>query len=242
MRVRSVRPLWQTARRTRRTPNSPAPLAQLAERALFDQVSGVLGPVAAQHGGQPTWLVKPELRRVWWDTFGAELGEPTLSWVAQAIQDRQPGPIGWRSPQLVKAAPSAARHPVNWLRASLDLPPSARALDRVPDLLRDLLVGWGPAAAQLVEDAQLVTTALVSSAMDRADPRCCPRLDLTFEGGVLRVCLTIESAADPGRTLPARQRRRTATLLLDSLAPGWQRRGTAGSERTWFELRIRNGR
>ena len=240
MRVRSVRPLWRSARRTRRTHNPAGPQARLAERALFDQVSGVLGPVAAQRGGQPTWLIKPALRQAWWDTFGAELGEPTLTWVAQAIQDRQPGPIGWRSRRVSGPEPTAARYPGNWLRASLDLPPSARALTRVPHLLRDLLAGWGPAAEPLIEDAQLVTTALVSSSMDRADPTCCPRLDLTFDAGVLRVCLTIELAADPGRTLPARHRRRTATLLLDSLAPGWQRRGTAGSERTWFELRIRN--
>jgi hypothetical protein len=230
----------------------------------------VFGPVADQAAGLPTWRVKPALRRAWREVFDADLGEPTLTWVAQAIQDRQPAAIGWRAARSPRGRPSgsparphlpeglsrpdmrdehAARRanvafPGEWRRADLELPADVRVLARVPDLLRALLTTWGEDARQLTEDAQLVTSAVLATALDRADPTTWPRLALTFRAGVLRVGLTVELADDTGSTLPtppARERRGAATLMLDTVASDWDRRDHPGGERIWFELRARGG-
>jgi hypothetical protein len=127
-----------------------------AERALFDRVFSVLGTVAEQAAGQPTWRVKPALRRAWRDVFDAELGEPTLTWVAQAIQDRQRALIRWRTPEAGDGVLSIPRHatgdhsrhppsgtgfPGEWRHADVKLPATTQTL--LPELLHSVLSAWG---------------------------------------------------------------------------------------------------
>jgi hypothetical protein len=251
-----------------------------AEFALFDRVFSVLGPVAERAAGQPTWLVKPALRRAWREVFDADLGEPTLTWVAQAIQDRQPAAIGWRTPAAARREPpgrpngspagapraaepppgtgvsthtrsrrvrstdrrAATNVPGEWRYSDLELPATGRALARVPELLGTLLAAWGEDAQRLVEEAQLVTSAVLASALDRADPGSWLKLAVAYRLGTLRMRLTVELAQDTGSTLPTppvRHRRRAAHVLLDSVAAAWGRREHPGGERIWFELRPR---
>jgi hypothetical protein len=224
---------------------------------LFRRVLSVLGPVADRTAGLPTWRVKPALRQAWREVFDADLGEPTLTWVAQAIQDRQPAAIGWHDPDGPPGHPattarswrpvgvtrrSGARFPGEWRQADLELPATAGTVDRLPELLRTLLAAWGPDAQRLSEDAQLVVTAVLASALDRADPTSWPRLTVTFRPPTLRVCLTVQRAEDTGFTLPpgpVRHRQRAASLLLKTVAADRDRRAHEGTERIWFELRPR---
>jgi hypothetical protein len=279
-------PKWWATRGAGRGPTRlavegrPADEGRSAELALFDRVFSVLGPVAERAAGQPTWLVKPALRRAWREVFDADLGEPTLTWVAQAIQDRQPAAIGWRTPAALdggsrarpKGSASGARRasepvpgtgvstdtrptpvrstprwtipsfPGEWRYSDLELPATGRAVARVPELLGTMLAAWGDDAQRLIEDAQLVTSAVLASALDRADPGSWLKLAVTYRLETLRMGLTVELAEDTGSTLPtppARHRRRAAHVLLDSVAADWGRREHPGGQRIWFELRPR---
>jgi hypothetical protein len=71
----------------------PAPCVGIGTRRLLAQMAAVLDPFVAEHGGEPTQLIRPDLRRAWRDEFAAELPEPALSRCAQAISDGHPWPL-----------------------------------------------------------------------------------------------------------------------------------------------------
>lgn len=57
---------------------------------IYDEVGGVLDPLAEHYRGRPVDTVRPVLARTWRREFGAPLGEPGLSDAATAISEGTP--------------------------------------------------------------------------------------------------------------------------------------------------------
>jgi hypothetical protein len=181
-------------------------------------------------------VVKAELERAWREAFASDLGEPTLSCLAQAIQDRQPWPIGWRS---ADRAAGAAESSLSCLRTSMDLRPSERAPRSAHNLIREALGIWGLGAAQVVEDAQLLTESLLSGILSRVPPSGRLRIEVTYRDPDLRVDLTADGMTAEHLAVPtmlARRHHRSTLVLLNDLARTWGRQTHPGGERIWFEL------
>ncbi|WP_169736810.1 hypothetical protein [Pseudonocardia spinosispora] len=220
-------------------PRRPEPEAEPFD-AVFAQIAAVCAPVAERFAGHPVRRIKPALRRAWRAAYSGELGEPVLGVLAQAIQDRQPSPIGWLSPpSLRRQSASAGAGVPNRFDATVELLPTGQAPGIAHNLVRDVMCGWGLSGRQVTEDAQLLTSSIVAAALDRADPRASLRAELTLTVSVLHVSLTVEHRApSQGGVVPigARSRRRSVIALLDTMADVWAQETYQGGSRTWFEL------
>lgn len=203
---------------------------------LLSPVAAVLDPVAQSLAGQPARVVKPALRRAWRDAFDVELGEPALTWCAQAIQDRQPWSLVWRGHDRGRSGrPEPSRAPRRRLTATLDLPSNNWAAVTARRLLTEVLRAWGQ--SELAEDAALVTEAVVDQALDRAAGGM--RLDITLVEGRLRVALTydVSSRRATDRLTALRKGLRTRNLLA-ALPDRWASEEHHGATRMWAEFAV----
>lgn len=57
---------------------------------IFDQVSGVLDPLAVRYRGWPVEAIEPMIARAWRREFGAALSEVALADTAMALRDGRP--------------------------------------------------------------------------------------------------------------------------------------------------------
>lgn len=59
-------------------------------RRLLGQIGAVLDPLASAHRGDDPRALRPVLAQSWWDAFGVEMSEPSLSRCAAAIATGRP--------------------------------------------------------------------------------------------------------------------------------------------------------
>lgn len=57
---------------------------------IIAQIADVIEPFSIRCAGWPVEATKPILARLWCQEFGASLGEPGLTWCAEAVRDGRP--------------------------------------------------------------------------------------------------------------------------------------------------------
>ena len=99
-----------------------------------------------------------------------------------------------------------------------------------------VLAHWG-VAAEIVSDAVLVVSELVTNAVLHAPGSAALTLDLALAAGVLRVALSDSNPAPPRRRTPSRQDEGGRGIgILDTLASRWGVADRPGGKALWFEI------
>jgi anti-sigma regulatory factor (Ser/Thr protein kinase) len=121
------------------------------------------------------------------------------------------------------------------LAATLDLPAHADAAAQARSWIAATLVGWD-LPAEMVEDAQLCTTELVTNVLLHA--RSAARVDVNLDDHRLLVAVADAGTSGEVRLLPAdpTAERGRGLLLLDAIAADWGHERTSRGTTVWFQL------
>lgn len=129
------------------------------------------------------------------------------------------------------ASLSGAARAEGWA-GSYALPDSRRSPSLARELVAQALFGW-PSAT--VDDALLLTSELVTNAVQHADSMLVLHLKLTATGWRVTV-EDLSCDAPQRRSGPAHDESGRGLLLLDALAARWNWQRTPTGKCVWFEL------
>jgi anti-sigma regulatory factor (Ser/Thr protein kinase) len=143
----------------------------------------------------------------------------------------------------MRLAPAAGRtgserhEQMSTMRASVDLPPTPQAPGATRRVLRSVLELWGWGSATARQDAALLASEVVTTAVEHADAEHTLLLELARSEGWLRLSVADGSAVRPiVRELDHQYPSGPGMRLVEALADRWGVEDLHGGTRVWFEL------